>query len=66
LPLFFLGEDSDFNQYNFQTNSNLYYWTLDTYATDSWKVNKKLTFDIGLRIGHIGPWEDAHGLGMAV
>lgn len=66
LAAFLLGEDSQFNQYNFQTNSDLYYWTLDSYATDSWKATKKLTLDIGFRLGHVGPWEDAHGLGMAV
>jgi hypothetical protein len=66
LASFMLGLASAFNQYNFQTNSNLYYWTVDTYATDSWKVNKKLTLDIGGRLGHVGPWQDANGLGLAV
>jgi len=66
LASFMEGEIQQFNQYNFQTNSDLYYWTVDSYATDSWKVNKQLTLDIGFRLGHVGPWEDAHGLGMAV
>jgi hypothetical protein len=66
LASFELGLISAFNQYNFQTNSNLYYWDVDTYASDSWKVNKKLTLDYGLRIGHEGPWKDTHGLGLAV
>jgi len=66
LASFFEGEIQQYNQFNFQTNSDLYYWTVDSYATDSWKVNKKLKLDIGFRLGHVGPWEDAHGLGMAV
>jgi hypothetical protein len=66
LAAFMLGEIFQFNQYNFQANSDLYYWTVDTYATDSWKASKKLTFDYGFRLGHVGPWQDAHGLGMAV
>jgi hypothetical protein len=66
LASFFMGEIQQYNQFNFQTNSDLYYWTADSYATDSWKVNKKLTLDLGFRLGHVGPWEDAHGLGMAV
>jgi hypothetical protein len=66
LASFMEGEIQQFNQFNFQTNSDLYYWTVDGYATDSWKYNKKLTMDIGVRIGHVGPWQDAHGLGMAV
>ncbi len=66
LASFELGLISAYNQYNFQTNSNLYYWNVDTYATDSWKANKKLTFDYGFRLEHLGPWKDSHGLGLAV
>jgi hypothetical protein len=66
LASFFLGQVSAFQQYNFQTNSNLYYWNVAGFATDSWKVNKKLTLDYGLRLDHMGPWEDAHGIGFAV
>jgi len=66
LASFDLGLASAFNQYNFQTNSNLYYWDVDFYATDSWKVTKKLTLDYGFRLGHLGPWQDNHGLGLAV
>jgi hypothetical protein len=66
LASFFLGLSSAFNQYNKQTNSDLYYWTVDTYATDNWKVNKKLTLDLGFRLGHVGPWQDSHNLGLAV
>jgi hypothetical protein len=66
LASYFLGVTSGFGQANFQTNADLYYWTIDTYATDSWKVNKKLTLDYGFRLGHVGPWQDAHGVGLAV
>jgi hypothetical protein len=66
LASFFMGQISAFQQESLQTNSNLYYWTVDGYMTDSWKVNKKLTLDYGFRLGHVGPWQDAHGLGMAV
>jgi hypothetical protein len=66
LASFFLGQVSAFNQFNFQTNSDLYYWTVDGFLTDSWKVNKQLTLDYGFRLGHVGPWQDAHGVGLAV
>ncbi|MGD0647156.1 MAG: carboxypeptidase regulatory-like domain-containing protein [Acidobacteriaceae bacterium] len=66
LASFELGLASAFNQYNFQTNSDLYYWDVDFYATDSWKATKKLTLDYGFRVGHLGPWQDNHGLGLAV
>jgi hypothetical protein len=66
LAAFELGEIQQFGQNNFQTNSDLYYWTVSMYATDSWKVSKKFTMDYGLRVEHIGPWQDAHGNGFAV
>jgi hypothetical protein len=66
LASFELGLASAFNQYNFQTNSDLYYWNVDFYATDSWKATKKLTLDYGFRLGHLGPWQDDHHLGLAV
>jgi hypothetical protein len=66
LASYLLGLSGAFQQNNYQTSSNLYYWTVDTYATDNWKVNKRLTLDLGFRLGHVGPWEDAHGLGLAV
>lgn len=66
LASYLLGIDSAFSQQNFQTNSNLYYWTVDSYATDDWKATKKLTLTIGGRLGHVGPWQDGHGLGLAV
>jgi hypothetical protein len=66
LASFFLGQVGAYEQSSLQTNSDLYYWNVDSYATDSWKVNKKLTLDYGFRLGHLGPWQDAHGLGFAV
>jgi hypothetical protein len=50
-------------------NSNpidLHFKTIDFYATDEWKVNKQLTLTLGIRFDHMGPWEDPHGVGLAV
>jgi hypothetical protein len=66
LAAFMLGIIQEYSQNNFQTNSDLYYWTTSFYATDSWKVTKRFTMDYGLRVEHISPWEDAHGQGFAV
>jgi hypothetical protein len=66
LASFMLGQDSAYQQYNFQTNSDLYYWNVDGYLTDHWQVNKKLALDYGFRLAHLGPWQDAHGIGFAV
>ena len=40
--------------------------TFDTFATDSWKVSRRLTLDYGMRFSHLGPWNDANGNGFAV
>jgi hypothetical protein len=42
------------------------YRPLEFYATDSWKVSKRLTLEFGLRVSHFGPWVDTTGVGFAV
>jgi len=62
---FFAGYVGTFTQQNFNAKTDLYYWTASWYATDSYKLTKKLTLDFGVRFDHLGPWQDKHGLGMA-
>ena len=40
--------------------------TIEGYITDDWKVNSRLTLTLGIRLSHLEPWRDAHGVGMAV
>ena len=42
------------------------YNTFDGYATDSWKVSKRLTLDYGMRFSHLGPWVDSNNTGLAI
>ena len=63
---FAIGDIAQFLQQNFSTNLNIYYWTSSFFATDSWKVTPRLTLTYGLRFDHLGPWQDAHGNGIAV
>jgi hypothetical protein len=42
------------------------YNTFDGYATDSWKVSKRLTLDYGMRFSHLGPWNDSNNTGLAI
>ncbi len=63
---FFVGAQGSFTQQNFNAQSNLFYWTISGYLNDSWKVNKKLTIDYGVRFDHLGPWNDKHGIGLPI
>ena len=58
-PLSFTQDTSD-------VNTNLRFSTIEGYVTDEWKVNAKLTVTAGIRLSHIGPWVDRHGVGLAV
>lgn len=63
---FMLGDIDTFVQESFNPNTNLYYWNVDFFGTDTWQVTKALTLDYGLRVEHYGPWTDSHSLGIAV
>jgi hypothetical protein len=63
---FFQGDIDQFFQQNFNPKTNLNYWTVSWFGTDSWKITKKLTLDYGVRFDHLGPWTDAHGVGIAI
>lgn len=62
---FLLGDIGSFSQQNFNDHTNLYFWTISGFVTDSWKATKKLTLDYGVRLDHIGGWADTRGLGLA-
>jgi hypothetical protein len=43
-----------------------YYTLYEFYAQDTWRVNKRLNLDYGVRFQHILPWTDTAGVGFAV
>jgi hypothetical protein len=61
----FEGYIGSFSQQNRQGQTNLYFWTVSWFATDSYKLNSRVTLDYGIRFDHLGPWQDKHGIGMA-
>ena len=63
---FLAGCPQSFSQSNKDPNVDMYFNTLEFYATDEWKVNSKLTLTFGMRLSHLPPWEDSHGIGAAV
>jgi hypothetical protein len=58
------GHISSFTQQNVGPGGNLYFWNIDGYAQDHWRALRHLSVDYGVRIEHITPWSDAHGVGI--
>src|SRR5713101_5505292 len=40
--------------------------TTEFFGQDSWKINRRLTLELGLRVSHLGQWYDRQGFGFAV
>lgn len=55
-----------YTQQNLTPNMDLFFWNVDGYVTDSWKVRKTLALNFGLRVEHLGTWDNRHGTGIAI
>jgi hypothetical protein len=66
LANFMEGIIQDFTQQNYVPRTNLYFWTLDGYVQDTWRVKPNLVLNYGIRFDHMGPWLDAHNIGAFV
>jgi hypothetical protein len=53
-----LGNVASYNQYNVTTTFNEVYQNYEEYFQDNWKVNRRLTLDLGVRFYHQSPQED--------
>jgi hypothetical protein len=62
----YLGTIGSFSQTNKKVETTLYFESISGYVQDHWLVNNHLSIDGGIRFEHLGPWIDAHGLGVAV
>jgi Carboxypeptidase regulatory-like domain len=60
------GNLSNYQDQNKNRINDIHYGTTEFFAQDSWKVNKKLTLEYGLRFTHFQPWIDALGFGYSV
>jgi hypothetical protein len=59
-----LGLPNGYSEQNFDPIPVFRYITTEFFAQDSWKVSRKLTLDLGLRLSHLGPWTDLTGFGF--
>jgi hypothetical protein len=55
-----------YNESNGDPIIAMHYTSMAFFAQDSWKVGRRLTLDYGLRLDHLGPWNDERGNGAAV
>ena len=61
-----LGRVHDYQESTKNVLRNIAFNTFEAYASDNWKVNRRLTLDIGARFYHLGKWYDRQGNGFAV
>ncbi len=66
LANFLEGGVSNYNQTNIAPTPNVYFWNIDGYIQDHWRITPHLTLDYGVRFDHLSPWSDAHGQGIPV
>jgi hypothetical protein len=60
------GNLARYVEQSFNRVNDIGYTTFEGFAQDSWKVNKKLTVELGLRMTHFTPWADNEGFGYSI
>jgi hypothetical protein len=63
---FIIGDVTGYSESNSAPVSDMAYQNTAVYVDDSWKVNHKLSIEVGARFEHVGHWYDRQGVGMAV
>ncbi len=66
LANFLEGGVQTYTQTNFAPSPNVYFWNIDGYVQDHWRITPHLTLDYGVRFDHLSPWSDAHKQGIPV
>ena len=61
-----IGNLSSFGQNSFNRVNDIAYDTYEGFIQDSWKVNKQLTVEFGMRFTHFTPWLDRLGYGFSI
>ena len=60
------GVLNSYSETSYNRLNDISYNTFEGFVQDSWKVNSKLTLEMGLRITHFTPWTDNLGFGFSI
>ena len=60
------GTLNGYNETSFNRINDIAYSTYEGFVQDSWKVNRRLTLELGLRLTHFTPWADRTGAGYSI
>jgi hypothetical protein len=63
---FVTGVVSGYSENDSSPIADTAYMATSGFFDDSWKVSKRLTLNLGMRVEHIGHWYDRNKIGMAV
>ncbi len=61
-----IGNLNSYNETNFNRINDISYDTFEGFVQDSWKVTRRLTVELGVRITHFTPWKDDLGYGFSI
>jgi len=53
-----LGNFQSYSEATMRPDSDYWFWNVEWYLQDNWRVSKRLTLDFGLRFYHLPPMED--------
>ena len=60
------GTLNGYNETSFNRINDIAYSTYEGFVQDSWKVSRRLTLELGLRLTHFTPWADRTGAGYSI